>query len=60
MVTIMCLYNMNYSTTGIILKNRHKTMEHAKSTVPAKSTIMFREHGFVVEEMEKLLGAWMG
>ncbi|XP_069901617.1 tigger transposable element-derived protein 1-like [Globicephala melas] len=52
MVDISHSYNMNHSTTGMILKNTDKIMEHVKSAVP---TIISKKHGKVMEEMEKLL-----
>ena len=33
MVDVACSYNMNRSTTGMILKNKVKIMEHVKSAV---------------------------
>ncbi|TEA32787.1 hypothetical protein DBR06_SOUSAS4210106, partial [Sousa chinensis] len=31
MVDVACSYNMNRSTTGVILKNKDKTMKYVKS-----------------------------
>ena len=45
-------YNMNRSTTGTILKNKDKIMEHVKSAVPMMSTIISKKCGKVMEEME--------
>ncbi|XP_066465444.1 tigger transposable element-derived protein 1-like [Eleutherodactylus coqui] len=52
-------YQMNCSTVGTILKNKDKIMEHVKSSVPMHSTIISRNHGKVIEELEKLLSIWM-
>ena len=50
-------YNMNHSTIDTILKN--KMMEHVKSAVPMMSTIMSKECGKAMEEIEKFLSVWM-
>ena len=55
MVDIAHSYNMNHSTIGMILKNKDKVMEHVKSAVPMMLTIMLKNRGEVMEEMEKLL-----
>ena len=52
-------YNMNHSTTGIILKNKEKIMEHVISSVPKMSLIISKKCGKVMEEMEKLLSVLM-
>ena len=56
-VAIAHSYNVNRSTTGIILKK--KIMEHVKSAVPMASTIILKKRGKLMEEMEKLLCVWM-
>ena len=50
-------YNINHSTTGTILKNKDKIMEHVKSTVPMMPVILIllKKLGKVMEELEKLL-----
>lgn len=46
-------YNTNHSTIGTILKNKDKSMERVKSTVPMMSTIiMSKKHGTMMEEMK--------
>ena len=45
MVDIANSYNMNHSTTGTILKNRDKIMEHVKSAVLMLSTIILKKCG---------------
>ena len=50
---------MNHSTTGIILKNKEKIMEHVISSVLIMSLIISKKCGKVMEEMEKLLSMWM-
>ena len=52
-------YNMNHSTTGIILKNKEKIMEHVISSVLITSLIISKKYGKVMEEMEKLLSVLM-
>lgn len=52
-------YNMNHSTTGIILKNKEKIMEHVISSVPIMSLIISKKCGKVMEEMDKLLSVLM-
>ena len=59
MVDISCSYNMNHSTIGMILRNRGRIKEHVKSAVPMILTIIWKNHGKVMEEMEKLLSVWM-
>ncbi|TEA24754.1 hypothetical protein DBR06_SOUSAS35810013, partial [Sousa chinensis] len=59
MVDITHSYNMSHSTTGTILKNEDKIMEHVTSAVPIMSTIILKKHGKVMEEMEKLLSVWV-
>ena len=44
---------MNHSTTGIILKNKEKIMEHVISSVLIMSLIISKKCGKVMEEMEK-------
>ncbi|XP_068393656.1 putative CENPB DNA-binding domain-containing protein 1 [Eschrichtius robustus] len=58
MVDVTHSYNVNRSTIGTILKNKHKIMEHLKSAVPMMSTIILKKRGKVMEEMEKLLSVW--
>ncbi|KAB0357880.1 hypothetical protein FD754_002036 [Muntiacus muntjak] len=48
-------YNRNHSTTGIILKNKGKIMEHVTSAVLIISMIISKKYGKEMEEMEKLL-----
>ena len=55
MVDISCSYNMNHSTTGIILKNKEKIMELVISSVLIMSLIISKKCRKVMEEMEKLL-----
>lgn len=46
-------YNTNHSTICTILKNKDKSMERVKSTVPIMSTIIIsKKHGKMMEEME--------
>ncbi|XP_069990635.1 putative CENPB DNA-binding domain-containing protein 1 [Penaeus vannamei] len=52
-------YQMNRSTIRTILKNKDKIMEHVKSSVTIKSTIISKKRGKVIEELEKLLSIWM-
>lgn len=40
MVDITHSYDMNCSTTGMILKNKDKIMEYVKSSVPVLLTII--------------------
>ena len=59
MADITRSYNMNHSTTGTILKNKDKIMEHVKAAVMMMSTMISKKRGKVMEEMEKLLSVWM-
>ena len=59
MVAVTHYYNMNRSTIGTILKNKDKIMEHVKSALPVRLTIILKKCGQVMEEMEKLLSVWM-
>ena len=59
MVDIACSYNLNHSIISTILKNKDKIMEHVKSVVLTMSTIISKKSGKVMEEMEKLLSAWI-
>ena len=47
-------YNRNHSTTGIILKNKGKIMEHVTSAVLIMSMIISKKYGKEMEEMEKI------
>ena len=58
-VDIAHSYNMNHSTIGTVLKNKHNIMEHVKSAMSIMLTIILKQHGKVMEEMEKLLSVWM-
>ncbi|XP_066879269.1 putative CENPB DNA-binding domain-containing protein 1 [Kogia breviceps] len=58
-VDIAHSYNMNHSTTGMILQNKDKIMKDVKSVVLMMSTIILKKHGKGMEEMEKLLSVWM-
>ncbi|XP_067566187.1 putative CENPB DNA-binding domain-containing protein 1 [Pseudorca crassidens] len=58
MVDITHSYNVNHSTIGTILKNKHKIMEHFKSAVPMMLTIILKKCGKGME-MEKPLSVWM-
>ena len=40
MVVVACSYNMNHSTTGKIVKNKHTIMKYVKSAVPMMLTII--------------------
>ena len=51
--------NMIHSTTGRILKNKFKIMEHVKSTVSMMWTIRLKKHGKVMEKVGKLLSMHM-
>ena len=51
-------YNRNHSTTGIILKNKGKSMEHVASAVLIMSMIS-KKYGKEMEEMEKILSVLM-
>lgn len=59
MVDVACLYNMNCSTTAMVLKNKDKPMEHVKSCTLVKSIIISKKHRKVVEEIEKFINVWM-
>ena len=59
MVDVTLSYNVNHSIIGTILKNREKLMEHVKSAVLMMLTEILKNHGKVMEEMERLLSVWM-
>ena len=59
MVDITHSYDMNCSTTGMILKNKDEIVEYVKSAVPVMLTIISKQHGKVMEEMEKFVNVWM-
>ena len=50
---------MNHSTIGTVLKNKDNIMEHVKSAMSIILTIIWKQHGKVMEEMERLLSVWM-
>lgn len=55
MVDVAHSYYVTRSSSGTVLKNKDKIMGHVKSAVPMKSTIMSKECGRAIEEMEELL-----
>ena len=59
MVDITHFYDMNCSTIGMILKNKDEIMDYVKSAVPVMLTIISKQHGKVMEEMEKFVNVWM-
>ena len=59
MVDVIHSYNMHRSTTGMILKNKDKIVEHVKSVLLMMLTIISKKRGKVMEEMEKLLSVRM-
>ena len=50
---------MNHSTIGTVLKNKDNIMEHVKSAMSIILTIIWKQHGKVMEEMEKLFSMWI-
>jgi hypothetical protein len=54
-VDIARAYRMNESTVRTIIKDKVRIMQHVKSSVPVQSTIIYKERGILIEEMEKLL-----
>lgn len=56
MVDTAHAYNRNHSTTGIILNNKGKIMEHVTSAVLIMLMIILKKYG---KEMEKLLSVLM-
>lgn len=53
MANVAQSYQMSRSTTGRILRNKDKVMEYVKSSVPMHSTIISRQCGKVIKELEK-------
>nr|XP_057927184.1 uncharacterized protein LOC131128399 isoform X3 [Doryrhamphus excisus] len=52
-------YNMNHSTIWTIYKNKDRIMEHIKSSVLMQSTVITKQRGKLMEEMEQLLSNWI-
>ena len=50
---------MNYSIIGTVLKSKDNIMEHVKSAMSIMLTIILKQHGKVMEKMERLLSVWM-
>ena len=59
MVNVARTFNINCSTIGTIYKSKDCIMEHVKSAVPKKSTIISKKRDKLIEETEKLFSHWM-